>query len=387
MTKILNNILITEIQQYINANLNTDLHSLLLKKSPFSEVSMQELVQQIKGRKVAEKKFTFLNQDNIVFPPNLNLEQASSQDTAEYKAQFFRGEKFIDLTCGFGIDAYFLSQNFEEISLIEQNTKLLEIVKHNWEVLGRKANFINQKLEDFLEKNTEKFDLIYLDPARRDNHNRKVFLLEDLSPNIIEIQEKLSEISDEIVVKLSPLIDLQHLVSSLQNINKIWIIAVKNEVKEVLIHIKKTDKETEISCVNLQSSEPEFNFKLNDKKNCKSEFSIPEKYIFIPNNSVLKSGAFNLVSEKFGLKKLHQNTHIYTSEKVIENFPGRVFQAEEINPKELKKGEQYNIITKNFPLRPEEIKKKYKLKDGGENYLIAVKSISGNHFLMGKLII
>lgn len=386
MTKILNNILITEIQQYINANLNTDLHSLLLKKSPFSEVSMQELVQQIKGRKVAEKKFTFLNQDNIVFPPNLNLEQASSQDTAEFKAQFFKGKKFIDLTCGFGIDAYFLSQNFEEISLIEQNTKLLEIVKHNWEVLGRKANFINQKLEDFLEKNTEKFDLIYLDPARRDNHNRKVFLLKDLSPNLLEIQEKLSEISEEILIKLSPLIDLRHLVSSLKNISKIWIIAVKNEVKEVLIHIKKTDKETEISCINLQSSEPEFNFTLNDEKNCKSEFSIPEKYIYIPNNSVLKSGAFNLVSEKFGLKKLHQNTHIYTSEKVIENFPGRVFEVEEINPKDLKKGEQYNIITKNFPLKPEEIKKKYKLKDGGENYLIAVKSIAGNHFLMGNLI-
>ena len=376
----------TKIQKYINANLNTDLHSLLLKKSPFSEVSMQELVQQIKGRKISEKKFPFLNKENVIFPPNLNLEQASSQDTAEYKAQFFKGKKFIDLTCGFGIDAYFLSQNFEEITLVEQNTELLEIVKHNWEVLGRKANFINQKLEDFLKNNVEKIDLIYLDPARRDNNNRKVFLLEDLSPNVIEIQEKLGEISEEILVKLSPLIDLQHLVSSLKNISKIWIIAVKNEVKEVLIHIKKTDEETEISCVNLQSSEPQFNFTLNNEKNCKSEFSVPEKFIYIPNNSILKSGAFNLVSEKFGLKKLHQNTHIYTLEKVRENFPGRIFEVEEINPKEIKKGEQFNIITKNFPIKPEEIKKKYKLKDGGNQYLIGVKSFSGNHFLNGKLI-
>lgn len=375
----------TKIQQYINANLNTDLHSLLLKKSPFPEVSMQELVQQIKGRKVAEKKFPFLNNDDVIFPPNLNLEQASSQDTAEYKTQFFKGKKFIDLTCGFGIDAYFLSQNFEEITLIEQNAELLEIVKHNWEVLDRKANFINQKLEDFLENNVEKIDLIYLDPARRDNNNRKVFLLEDLSPNIVEIQKKLGEISDEILIKLSPLIDLQHLVSSLQNIAKIWIIAVKNEVKEVLIHIKKTDEETEISCVNLQSLEPEFNFKLNSEKYCKSEFSQPEKYIFIPNNSVLKSGAFNLVSEKFNLKKLHQNTHIYTSEKAIGNFPGRVFEVEEINPKDLKKGEQYNIITKNFPLKPEEIKKKYKLKDGGNDYLIFCSSDKSKHILKGKL--
>ena len=374
------------IQDFINANLNTDLHSLLLKKSPFPEVSMQELVQQIKGRKVAEKKFPFLNQENIIFPPNLNLEQASSQDTAEYKAQFFKGKKFIDLTCGFGIDAYFLSKNFEEITLLEQNTELLEIVKHNWEVLDRKANFINQKLEDFLENNKENFDLIYLDPARRDNHNRKVFLLEDLSPNIIEIQEKLGEISDEILIKISPLIDLQHLASSLQNIAKIWIIAVKNEVKEVLVHIKKRDEETEISCINLQSFEPEFNFTLNDEKNCKSEFSVPEKYIFIPNNSVLKSGSFNLVSEKFNLKKLHQNTHIYTSENLINEFPGRIFDAEELNPKEIKKGEKFNIITKNYPLKPEEIKKKYKIKDGGEDYLIFSQSIQNKHILKAKLL-
>lgn len=382
MIKLLNQ----EIQKYINANLNADLHSLLLKKSPFPEVSIRELVQQIRGRKVAEKKFPFLNQENIIFPPNLNLEQASSQDTADFKKQFFKGKKFIDLTCGFGIDAYFLSQNFEEITLIEQNTELLDIVKHNWEVLGRKANFINQKLEDFLTNNKEKFDLIYLDPARRDNHNRKVFLLEDLSPNIIEIQEQLSNISTEILIKLSPLIDIQNLVSSLKNIHKIWIIAVKNEVKEVLVYLKKTENKPEISCINLQSTEPEFHFNLDNEKNCQSEFSAPKKYIYIPNNSVLKSGAFNLVSEKFGLRKLHQNTHIYTSEEKIEHFPGRIFETEEINSKAIKKGEQFNIITKNFPLKPEEIKKKYKIKDGGNQYLIAVKSLSGNHFLVGKLL-
>lgn len=379
-------LLTKEIQKYINANLNADLHSLLLKKSPFPEVSIQELVQQIKGRKVAEKKFPFLNQENIIFPPNLNLEQASSQDTADFKKQFFKGRKFIDLTCGFGIDAYFISQNFEEITLIEQNAELLDIVKHNWEVLGRKANFINQKLEDFLTNNKEKFDLIYLDPARRDNHNRKVFLLEDLSPNIVEIQEQLSDISAEILIKLSPLIDIQHLVSSLQNIYKIWIIAVKNEVKEVLVYLKKKENRPEIYCINLQSTEPEFHFNLDDEKNCQSEFSASKKYIYIPNNSVLKSGAFNLVSEKFGLKKLHQNTHIYTSEEKIARFPGRIFETEEINSKAIKKGEQFNIITKNFPLKPEEIKKKYKIKDGGNQYLIAVKSLSGNHFIVGKLL-
>ena len=373
-----------EIQQYINANLNTDLHSLLLKKSPFSEVSMQEIVQQIKGRKVAEKKFPLLNQDKILFPPNLNLEQASSQDTAVFKTQFFKGEKLIDLTCGFGIDAFFLSQNFNEITLVEQNEQLLELVKHNWGILDRKACFVNEKLEDFLSKNTQKFDLIYLDPARRDSQNRKVFLLEDLSPNLIEIQDKLIEFSDEILIKLSPLIDLQHLVSSLKNVAKIWIIAVKNEVKEVLIHLRKDTESVEISCVNLQSSEPDFNFNFSEEKESKAEVSGPEKVLYLPNNAILKSGAFHLISEKFGLKKLHQNTHIYTSDQIIEDFPGRIFVVEELNPKELKKGEQYNIITKNYPLKPEEIKKKYKLKDGGEDYLLFCTSVKGKHIMKGK---
>ena len=375
-----------EIQQYINANLKTDLHSLLLKKSPFPEVSMQEIVQQIKGRKVAEKKFPILNHDGIFFPPNLNLEQSSSQETAEFKTNLIKGNTFLDLTSGFGIDALFLSQNFEEVTLVEQNPELLEIVQHNWKVLRRKALFINQKLEVFLDANQKKFDVVYLDPARRDNHNRKVFLLEDLSPNLIEIQNKLHEISNEILIKLSPLIDLQHLVSSLHHVSKIWIIAVKNEVKEVLVQLKKTEKEIEISCINLQSSEPEFNFTLNDEKYCKSEFSIPKKYIYIPNNSILKSGAFNLVSERFKLKKLHQNTHVYTSDLMIKFFPGRMFEAEEIEIKTLKKGEQYNLIAKNYPLKPEEIKKKYKLKDGGSYYLIFVQSVKGKHALKASIL-
>ena len=317
------NILIPEIQQFINANLITDLHSLLLKKSPFPEVSMQEIIQQIKGKKVAQRKFGFLVKEGIIFPPNLNLEQASSQSTAEFKAKNLKGKNFLDLTCGFGIDAYFLSEKFEKIVLIEQNSELIEIVKQNWMVLGRKANFINEKLEIFLAENTEKFDLIYLDPARRDHEKNKKFLLEDLSPNLLEIQEKLSEISDEIIVKLSPLIDISYLFSVLKSVSKIQIIAVKNEVKELLVFINSSSKsnEIEVSTINLESDEPEFVYKLNEEKTAISTFSEPLKFLYIPNNAVLKSGAFNLVSEKFNIKKLHPNSHFYTSEERLISFP------------------------------------------------------------------
>ncbi|HQC07484.1 MAG TPA: class I SAM-dependent methyltransferase [Kaistella chaponensis] len=367
-TEILNK----EVQNYINANLETDLHSLLLKKSPFSEVSMQEMVQQIKGKKVAHRKFPFLLKENIVFPPNLNLEQASSQSTAEFKADNLNGKKFLDLTCGFGIDAYFLSRNFEEITLVEKNPELLDLVKHNWEILNKKATFVNENLEHFLAKNSERFDVIYLDPARRDSEKNKKFLLEDLSPNLLEIQDQLLEISSQIIIKLSPLIDISYLISVLKNVAKIQIIAVRNEVKELIVFLEKARKgdDVEISCINLESDDAEFAFQFKEEKTAVSAFSEPQQFLYIPNNAVLKSGAFNLVSQFFNGKKLHPNTHFYTSDKRIERFPGRILEINMIDSKHIRKGEKYNIISKNYPLSPDEIKKKYKILDGGNCYLI-----------------
>ena len=375
-----------EVEKFINANLQTDLHSLLLKKSPFAEVSMQEIVQQIKGKKVAQKKFPFLLKEGIVFPPNLNLEQASSQSTAEFKAQNLKGKKFLDLTSGFGIDAYFLSKNFDEITLIEQNTELLEIVKHNWGILDRKGNFINENLENFLANNQEQFDVIYLDPARRDDHKNKKFLLEDLSPNLLEIQEKLIKICDQIIIKLSPLIDISYLISVLKNIFKIEIIAVKNEVKELLVFMnsKFESENVEISCINLESDDVVFSFNFNDEKERNAMFSEPQKFLYIPNNAVLKSGGFNSLSEKFNLKKLHPNSHFYTNGERLEGFPGRVLEIEIVDSKTIKKGDKFNIISKNYPLTPEEIKKKYKISDGGNSYLIFTQTQKGKIILKSR---
>lgn len=371
-----------EIQTYINANLSADLHSLLLKKSPFQEVSMQEIVQQIKGKQVAQKKFPFLMKEGIVFPPQLNLEQSSSDKTAEYKSNHLKGKKFVDLTSGFGIDAYFLSKNFEDITLVERNAHLLKIVENNWEILGRNARFMNQELEDFLQNNQEKFDVVYLDPARRDEQMKKVFLLEDLSPNILEIQEQLLVISEKVMIKLSPLIDLKYLVSVLKNVFQIDIIAVKNDVKEIVVYLSKEKPERIIcNCVNLESGENSFQYHFGEEENAISDFGEPEKYIYIPNNAVLKAGIFNLIGEKFSLKKLHPNTHIYTSSEKNNDFPGRILTMEVIDSKLIKKKEQYNIISKNYPLKPEEIRKKYQLKDGGEAYLIFTQSKKGKIIL------
>lgn len=371
-----------KVQDYINANLNTDLHALLLKNSPFSDVSMHEIVQQIKGKQVALKKFPFLLKEGILFPPQLNLEQSSSEKTAVYKSGLLKGEKFVDLTAGFGIDAYYLSENFNEITLVEQNPDLLEIVRNNWNVLGKKATFINQKLEKFLAENKEVFDVVYLDPARRDNNRNKVFLLEDLSPDILAIREELLSSATQVVIKLSPLIDLKYLASVLPAIFRIDIIAVKNDVKEIVIFLSnQKDNKISCNCVNLESDEPVFKFIFDEEENAVAEYGEPEKYIYIPNNAILKAGVFNLISQKTSLKKLHPNSHIYTSDSKIKDFPGRIFEMEVIDAKKIQKKSQYNIISKNYPLKPEEIKKKYNIKDGGEKYLIFTQSKKGKIIL------
>jgi hypothetical protein len=373
-----------EVQDFISANLDTDLHALLLKKTPFPEVSIQDIARQVKGRKVAARKFPFLQKEGIIFPPNLNLEQASSQATAHYKATNLQGKRFLDLTCGFGIDAWFLSSQFEEVTLVEQHTELLDTVKHNWGVLGRKATFINETLEKFLERNTQRFDTVYLDPARRDGKNNKKFLLGDLTPNLLEIQDQLLTISDRIIIKLSPLIDISYLRSVLRNVAKIEIIAVRNEVKELVVYLEAAKKKTKVVCVNLESGEQDFDFNPDEETSAVSVYSAPERYLYLPNSAVLKSGAFNLIAERFSLKKLHPNTHFYTAQDLQPEFPGRILQVEVVDAKTIKKGEKYNIVSKNHPLSPDEIRRKYKVLDGGSSYLIFTQSVAGKIILKSK---
>ncbi|MHA6727648.1 THUMP-like domain-containing protein [Chryseobacterium sp. A301] len=367
-----------EVQLFIDTHSNEDLRSLMLKKSPFEKVSMREIVVQIKGRQIAAKKYPFLRTEGIVFPEHLNLEQSSSLATAEYKSRGRKGESFLDLTLGFGIDPLFLSKDFTRRVLIERDSALIEIVKHNWKVLGREAEFKTGDLHDFLSHSNESFDLIYLDPARRDAQKKKVFLLEDLSPNLVEIQSLLLKRSKKILVKLSPLIDLTYLTEVLEKVSKIEIVAVKNEVKEVLVHMEQEFGEESVlfKCVNLESGEPDFTFTREDAE-CTPIYGEPKEYIYIPNNALLKSGAFSHIANVFGLEKLAKNTHLYTSTRLVKDFPGRVLRMEITDPSKLPKGSQFNIISKNHPLKPEEIKKKYKLKDGGVNYLIFTQSGKG----------
>ena len=383
------NLLDENVQRFIREYEGTTT-TLLLKKPVFNGISNKELAQQIEGRRTAAKKLPFLlTAEGILFPPTLNLEQTSSDMTAQYKAQDLHGERFLDLTCGFGIDAFFLSEKFKEVTLVEQNKELLSKVEHNWQVLGRKATFINGSAEAFLKATTTHYNLIYLDPARRDALKQKKFLLEDLSPNILELQSVLLQKADKVLTKLSPMIDISYLLHTLPKITHIHLIALRNDVKEVLVvQEAKTEIETQVQihCVNLETEEPTLQFTEAALHTPQVVYSKPKKYLYIPNNALLKSGAFNYITQHFEVEKLDVNTHLYTSEQLKKPFAGRVLEVTSINPKELKKGSKYCILSKNYPLSVEEIKKKYRIVEGGNKYLIFTRSVEGLVVLSGKVI-
>lgn len=381
------NLLEPEVQNYIRAQENQDVRSISLKKSPFENISSSELAQQIKGLQIARNKFPFFYQtEGIYYPPSLNLEQASSWITAQYKSEIIKGKTLIDLTAGMGIDAFGFAQKFEKVTALERNSELVEISKHNYKALNQNnLEYINSDFEIFWKENPkEKWDIIYLDPSRRIESQRK-FVLEDLEPNILEWMDEFLSRSETLMVKLSPLLDLKSTVEKIPQIQEIHIVAVKNEVKELLLICKKeTQNNPKIIAANLESNHPLFEFHLKEEATAVSEFSSPEKFIYEPNSAVLKSGAFKLLGEKLNLKKLHIHSHLYTSKELLKSFPGKVFEVlvEIKNPKKEIEKSAFHVISKNYPLSVELIRKKYKIKESEEQTLIFTQSISGKHILL-----
>lgn len=383
------NVLNRAVQKHLRENQNEDFRKISLQKSPFSAVSSSELAQQIKGLQIARNKFPLYHQtEGIYYPPSLNLEQASSWITAQYKSEIIKGKTLIDLTAGMGIDAFGFAQKFEKITALERNFELVEISKYNYKVLNQNnLEYINSDFETFLNENPEvKWDLIYLDPSRRIESQRK-FVLEDLEPNILEWMDEFLIRSKTLMVKLSPLLDLKSTVEKIPPIQEIHIVAVKNEVKElVLICKKEIQNNPKIIAANLESNHPLFEFRLKEEATAVSEFSSPEKFIYEPNSAVLKSGAFKLLGEKLNLKKLHIHSHLYTSNELLKSFPGKVFEVlgEIKNQKKEIEKSAFHVISKNYPLSVESIRKKYKIKESEEQTLIFTQSPSGKHILKSR---
>jgi 16S rRNA G966 N2-methylase RsmD len=342
------------------------------------------IAEQISGRKKAKTKLPlYYKSGGIVYPLGLNLEQSSSEETAVFKAKTLNSilgkDKILaDLTGGFGIDSFFFSTAFQKVYYIEPNASLLSFARHNHESLQAKnIEYRNSTCEEFLQTHTEKLDCAFVDPSRRNKSNQKVFKLSECEPNVPFLLSAIFEKTDCLLIKTSPLLDIQQGIKQLKHVEKVWIVSVDNECKELLFLCRSGFvDEPKIIATNLRTDQLPFEFSLPEEKESIAKFSEPLTYLYEPNASILKAGAFKFVGEKFLLFKLHTSTHLYTSQDLIQNFPGRVFKVirpVKSDPKTLKEvfsEGKANVITRNYPLSPEELKKKTKLKDGGELYLL-----------------
>ncbi|MCG1036423.1 class I SAM-dependent methyltransferase [Polaribacter sargassicola] len=376
------NILQPKIQQFIVDNLKSNITKLILKGSPFNEITIQELANQIVAKQKSEQKLaTWFTTDNIYYPPKISIEQTSSEITANYKANLLKGDSIIDITGGFGVDCFYFAKQFKKVIHCEINADLSTIVKHNY--LQLNVNNITTFSGDGIEflKNTDKnFDCIYIDPSRRNDIKGKVFLLKDCLPNVPENIDFLFSKSNQILLKNSPILDISSAISELKFVKEIHIIAIKNEVKEVLFLLEKNyEKDIQIKTINiLKDRNQKFDFNFNEE--ITSTYSEPLTYLYEPNSAILKSGGFHQIAKKLDVFKLHQHSHLYTSAHLID-FPGRIFKIETIlnyDKKKLKRllpEKKANITTRNFPKTVAQIRKETNLSDGGNNYIFFTTDI------------
>lgn len=372
------------IREFIKEHANADEQALLLKHKTIFDVPASLVAWQISGRRKAQIKIPlYYNTQDILYPAGLSLEQSSSEETAIFKAYVLEANlksrtTLVDLTGGFGIDTFFLSKSFEHVTCVEPNAELIEYTQHNHQLLGAEnIGHVNTSAEDFLTSLSQKVDCFFIDPARRTASYKKVFRFADCEPNVIGLLPKIFSHSDYVMIKAAPLLDLLEGIRELKHVTHVWVVAVKNEVKELLFLCEKNlSIEPAISAVNLESNHEPFEFKSSDEKQTQSHFSDPLQYLYEPNASILKAGAFKLVGKHFGLAKLSANTHLYTSDTLVDTFPGRIFKVESLiksNPKEVSAkfpDQKANVVTRNYPLTPVELKKKLNLQDGGDKYLM-----------------
>lgn len=371
------------MQEFIKNKWNADIVSVLLQKPRFHGISQKELVQQLESKKKAKQKLpTWFNADGIYYPPKLHIEQTSSEVTAEYKSNLVNGKTLVDLTGGFGVDTYFFSKKMTRVFHCETNQELSAIAAHNFNQLKvENVTFIPEDGFQFLKSSSATFDWIFVDPSRRDKTKTKVFLLKDCEPNVPDTLPELFQFSKKILVKVSPLLDISQAIKDLQLVKEVHVVAVHNEVKELLFILDRDfDGETLFHAVNLSSGRKDsFVFKQTEEKSQPPNLGLPTKYLYEPNSAILKIGAFKSVGQQFGLRKLHEHSHLYTSDKLIE-FPGRRFTIKSNLPyskntmKSFKRTKA-NITTRNFPTTVAQLRKKYEILDGGDDYVFFTKTL------------
>ena len=378
----------------IKQHLHDDVQQLALQRNRFphlSDADFRFLLQQVEGyQRTCDKLPTLSALPDWWFPVRLSCEQCSSEATAGYKAEIVHSinlkpstlDTLIDLTAGYGIDTFHLAECAREAHYVERNAELCRIAEHNFQLYRPHIQVHNTTAEAFLSSlsgrplpnSAASHTLIYLDPARRSQSGGKVFRIEDCEPNVIELLPTLRAYAERIMIKFSPMLDITAALRALGTDWDTHVVAVNNEVKEVLF-LTGTGV---IHTVNIRATKTDrFCFSPADEKQAQQTIAPAiQQYIYEPNAAIIKAGAFRLIGERYGLHKLDVNTHLYTSATLLPDFPGRIWQVvEDIKEpkKQLDKSARYSILSRNYPLSPDEIRKKYKLRDGDDQYLIAAR--------------
>ena len=383
-------ILNPSIQEFIQKQIGVSVATLALQKNPFPDVDWITILNQIEAKSKSKEKLpTWFKTENIIYPSKISVEQTSSESTAKYKSSLIEGKNLIDLTGGFGVDDFYFAKQFKNVTHCEINTELSEIVKHNFEQLGvANINCIAGDSFGILEMLPTKWDWMYIDPSRRNDAKGKVFMLKDCLPNVPENLNSYFEKSNAILIKTAPLLDIAAGLSELQNVKTIHIVALENEVKELLWEVHKNYSGVlTIKTVNLtKETNAVFEFKLNEDQ-AEANYSLPKRYLYEPNSAIMKSGGFDAISLQYQLDKLHKHSHLYTSNELID-FPGRIFEIQQAIPyskKEIKthlENSKNNITTRNFPETVEVIRKKWKIKDGGNSYCFFTTDMNNDKIVL-----
>ena len=385
---------------FIREHAEADVHQLALQGTKNPEVNLTFALEQIAGRQKAKTKLpTWAATDGIIYPPHLSMEQCSSEQTARYKANIAgKGALMVDLTAGYGVDMAFVSPNYRRAIHVEQQASLCAISSENFKLLG--LNHIEVVCADGVDylHQLDHADLIFLDPARRDDHGARTYGIADCTPNVLELRDELLQKADRVMLKLSPMLDWRKAVEDLGNVNEVHIVSVDNECKELLLILSKEEKPLKLFCVNNDQV-----FEVSDDVTggrffCDTVSDVTKepspRYIFEPNVSIMKAGCFALLEQRFKVAQLDKNSHLFVSDSDISDFPGRRFLIEKttsMNKRELKAAlagiDKANITVRNFPMSVAELRKRLKLKEGGDLYLFATTIAGHQHqlFLCRKI--
>ena len=388
---------------FIREHADDDVRQLALRGSKMSEVDLSYALEQIAGRQKAHTKLpSWASIDGIVYPPHLSMEQCSSELTARYKASIAgKGALFVDLTAGFGVDMAFIAQGFQKAVHVERQPQLCAISSENYNVLG--LNHIEVVCGDGVEylHTMNHADLLFIDPARRDEHGGRTYGIADCTPNVLEMLDEMLEKADRVMIKLSPMLDWRKAVADLGKVNDVHIISVDNECKELLLAVNSEERgknsaspSLRVVCVNLLSDGNKecFEFDGYHASPSSSAFHFSpfdSRFLYEPNASIMKAGCFGLLEQRFGVMQLDKNSHLFVSDKEVIGFPGREFLIEKrtsMNKRELKAAlagvDKANITVRNFPMSVAELRKRLKLKEGGEVYIFATTIANEGHQLL-----